>query len=52
VKLEIEHFFNIYKELEGRVTATLGWDGPDDARKVIVEGRKRYMRAKRRRGKG
>ena len=52
VKLEIEHFFNIYKELEGRVTATLGWDGPDDARKVIVEGRKRYMRAKRRCGKG
>jgi inorganic pyrophosphatase len=39
VRLEIEHFFTIYKELEGRETATLGWGGPGDARKAIREGR-------------
>ena len=43
VKREIEHFFTIYKELEGRVTATLGWGGPEDAQQVIVEGRKKYL---------
>ena len=43
VRLEIEHFFTIYKELEGRKTATLGWGGPGDARKAIREGRKRYL---------
>jgi inorganic pyrophosphatase len=46
IKREIEHFFTIYKELEGRVTATMGWDGPEDARKVIAEGRKRYLEKK------
>jgi inorganic pyrophosphatase len=43
VRLEIEHFFTIYKELEGRKTATLGWGGPGDARQAIREGRKRYL---------
>jgi inorganic pyrophosphatase len=43
VRLEIEHFFTIYKELEGRKTATLGWGGPGDARKAIREGRKKYL---------
>ena len=46
VRLEIEHFFTIYKELEGRKTATLGWGGPGDARKAIREGRKRYLEGK------
>jgi inorganic pyrophosphatase len=46
VRLEIEHFFTIYKELEGRKTATLGWGGPGDARKAIREGRKKYLEGK------
>ena len=46
VRREIEHFFTIYKELEGRTTATLGWGGPKDARKVIVESRDRYLEGK------
>jgi inorganic pyrophosphatase len=28
VRREIEHSFNIYKELEGRETSTLGWGDP------------------------
>ena len=43
---EIEHFFTIYKELEGRTTATLGWGGLQDARKVIEESRNRYLQPK------
>jgi inorganic pyrophosphatase len=43
VRREIEHFFAIYKELEGRVTATRGWDGPKEARKVIADSRKTYL---------
>src|SRR5712692_8301392 len=46
VRREIEHFFTIYKELEGRVTATLGWGGPADARKAIQESRKAYLKRK------
>lgn len=43
VRREIEHFFAIYKELEGRVTATRGWDGPKEARKAIADSRKAYL---------
>ncbi len=39
VRREIEHFFNIYKELEGRETAMLGWGRPDEAHKVIAASR-------------
>ncbi len=42
----IEHFFNIYKELEGRETSTLGWGDPIEARNVIAESRKVYLAAK------
>ena len=51
VRLEIEHFFTIYKELEGRVTATMGWNGPEEARKVISEGRRNYLRGKKKKPK-
>jgi len=44
---EIEHFFNIYKELEGRETSTLGWGDPAEARKVIGESRTAYLARKR-----
>jgi inorganic pyrophosphatase len=43
VRREIEHFFTIYKELEGRVTATLGWGGPPEARKAILDARANYL---------
>ena len=46
VRREIEHFFTIYKELEGRVTATLGWGGPPEARKAIVDSRNTYLEGK------
>jgi inorganic pyrophosphatase len=42
-KREIEHFFTIYKELEGKVTSMSGWGGPREARKAIVECRQRYL---------
>ncbi len=46
VRRELEHFFSIYKELEGRVTATQGWGGPMEARRAIVEARDRYREVK------
>jgi inorganic pyrophosphatase len=46
VRREIEHFFAIYKELEGRVTQAQGWGGPIEARRAIVESRNRYLQLK------
>jgi inorganic pyrophosphatase len=43
VRREIEHFFSIYKELEGKVTSMEGWGGPREARKIIAECRQRYL---------
>ena len=43
VRREIEHFFSIYKELEGKVTVMNGWGGPREARKAIQECRQRYL---------
>jgi inorganic pyrophosphatase len=39
---EIEHFFSIYKNLEGKKTEIAGWHGADAARKIIGEGQKRF----------
>ena len=39
---EIEHFFAIYKELEGKRTKIEGWRGADDARARILRARERY----------
>ncbi|MCI0489646.1 MAG: inorganic diphosphatase [Blastocatellia bacterium] len=41
---EIEHFFSIYKELEGKQTETSGWRGADEARQAIVAASERYKR--------
>ncbi len=46
VRREIEHFFTIYKELEGKVTEMRGWGGPKEARKAIMEARKKYLESK------
>jgi inorganic pyrophosphatase len=43
---EIEHFFAIYKELEGKRTEMLGWKGPRDARDLIRLCRQRYLDAR------
>ena len=43
---EIEHFFTIYKELEGKRTEMRGWRGPRDAREVIRVARSRYLEAR------
>ena len=44
--LEIEHFFEIYKELEGKKTEMKGWKGPKEARHAVVESRNRYLKTK------
>jgi len=46
VRKEVEHFFDIYKELENRKTATLGWSGAEKARKAITQARNRYQKKK------
>jgi inorganic pyrophosphatase len=46
VRREIEHFFTIYKELEGRVTQMEGWGGPHEARRAIVQSRQDYLALK------
>ncbi len=43
VRREIEHFFSIYKELEGKVTVMQGWRGIDAAIEVISESRSRHL---------
>jgi inorganic pyrophosphatase len=43
VRRELEHFFTIYNELEGRVTQMDGWGGPREARKAIVDARAAYL---------
>jgi len=40
---EIEHFFAIYKELEGKRTEMLGWRGPREARDLIRACREQYL---------
>lgn len=40
---EIEHFFTIYKELEGKKTELRGWQGPKEAREAILESRARFL---------
>ena len=43
VRLEIEHFFDIYKELEGKETQIKGWRSPMEARQSIQQARQRYL---------
>ena len=40
---EIEHFFQIYKDLEpGKTSSTAGWAGADDAARAIEEAVQRF----------
>ena len=47
VLLQITHFFAHYKDLEpGKWVKVEGWGGPEEAKKEIVEGVKRFKKAK------
>ncbi len=35
---EIEHFFDVYKELEGKETVVEGWHDVEDAKAIIMDG--------------
>ncbi len=39
---EIEHFFSIYKSLEGKKTEITGWAEAEEARTIIQEGQQRF----------
>ena len=41
--LEIEHFFNIYKDLEHKKTGVEGWEDAPAAKEIIKESRERYL---------
>jgi inorganic pyrophosphatase len=44
VRREIEHFFTIYKELErNKQTEVFGWEGPQEARRLLNASRERYL---------
>ncbi len=45
---EVEHFFDIYKELEGVTTDTLGWQGCDRAFKAIEDSIRLYRENRQR----
>jgi inorganic pyrophosphatase len=42
--LELEHFFTIYKDLEGKKTAVDGWRGAAEAHAAIERARKAYTK--------
>jgi inorganic pyrophosphatase len=39
---EIAHFFQVYKDLEGKQTTIDGWYGVEEARKILADARARY----------
>ncbi len=39
---EIAHFFQVYKDLEGKKVEILGWQSAKEAKDIIVESIKRY----------
>jgi inorganic pyrophosphatase len=41
---EIEHFFEVYKDLEERKTAVEGWQDKESALKIIAEAQARYSK--------
>ncbi len=40
---EIEYFFSVYKELEGKETLVAGWRNVKEARKAIAEGHRHFV---------
>jgi inorganic pyrophosphatase len=43
VRCEIEHFFSIYKELEGKVMKIRGWGKTEQAYSIINQSRERFL---------
>lgn len=43
IRREIEHFFTVYKDLEGKKVVTQGWCGREDALLSVVSARQRYL---------
>jgi inorganic pyrophosphatase len=41
--LEVEHFFSVHKDLEGKRTKALGWKDRDAAQACIRTSHQRYM---------
>jgi inorganic pyrophosphatase len=41
---EVEHFFHIYKDLEGRRVEILGWEKSEVAAQVISDSITRYQK--------
>ena len=39
---EIAHFFQVYKDLEGKKVEIIGWKSAEDAKRVVTESIKRY----------
>lgn len=46
LRREIEHFFTIYKELENKKTRILGWSGAQEAQRIVLASRKRYLQGR------
>lgn len=44
---EMTHFFEVYKNLEGKTTYVLNREGPDSAKKIIQESIDRYQKNKK-----
>lgn len=45
---EIAHFFQVYKDLEGKKVEIMGWQSALDAKQIVVEAHKRYQQTLRR----
>jgi inorganic pyrophosphatase len=45
LRRELEHFFAVYKELEGTKTAALGWLSADETGRIIEAARQAYSPA-------
>jgi inorganic pyrophosphatase len=41
-RVEIEYFYSVYKDLEGKQTYVQGWEGVDYARRLIEESMERF----------
>lgn len=47
ILLEIEHFFQVYKELEKKKTGIEGWEGVEKAWEIIRKSQERYKLLKK-----
>lgn len=43
---EVEHFFSVYKDLEGKRVNTIGWEDRSTAERLVTEAMERYARSR------